>query len=900
MKIRSTKSKHNGLLIAPVLAIGTLLLSPMTLAITPEEGRTNFIWQGFQGGPTHKGHIPVSLTVDNSPTKVSGWPMRALLTHPMANGSPYVSYHADLGDVSASTYVQFHQMLNQPTVVDDAVVLTNRGYLTPFTITHIDRITNHLTSFDYLDKETTYVSDANGDFLEPRFCTQSQSQVVYKDDIAYLATNYYELSSDDRLCDPTVDTPDAQFTHLRAHPIRPDKTPAGGQGLELNVQEGTKLAIKAHHKDQFLSPTLEGSTVYSQGGGLTSTRDHTGVFSIANSGSSAEVSITNNWASVNSDGYIKVAPNSLWSPAVNGEKVITFLNGTSSDDYRNNIPTLTEIDRTTGSVIKTQQLDSIDFMPTQETSFNVFNMATAPVLADDDTLVVINNGNLIFFDVSSNQFTAAPTPINGGFYGQPVVANDVIYVLSRDQAACPGYASCMRAISVTSKSPVKDAANQNWVWLPPSTMENLEFPFVATNSHVFVSSDSGNTFGVNAAQTINNASRLDMTYPLNGKLALAYDTLFIAHSADDLEAGLYSDLKLRRPIIGQNQVLALNTALGTAWTNHDADITTFTDEVKNNNASVIVALQFPLDETQVADLDVDLEIISPALATTIEIDQVITYEVTITNRGQLDASNVQASAVIPLATKLQQNFTGPVSCTSSGITGSLLTCDVDGNPESAELNTLASGDSVSFTFDVVPKVISAINMTVAADGSELNPDSPSSSNDDNSATVSIQSIAASPSSHDLSLSISPVGATTIDKDRTLTYQLTVSNAASAATALDVRLSYALLDLSVETLFDRGNCTSTSCTIDRLDAGASQSFTIKTKGIGPGQGGIQGSVASTRQETTDTDLTNNQASFNGTNVSNKITVESADQLPRAGGSWSWLLLLGSALLFRLRK
>lgn len=894
-------SRLQQLLLSAPLVMATFALSPLTYAITPEEGRQTYIWQGFQGGADHKGYNPVSLIVDDTPDKVEGWPMQALVTHSINTGSSYSFFHANGADISTAVHLQFHQKLNQPTVTESAVILTNQGYVTPFTVSHIDRDTNVFSYFDYLDSETSYIVDGNGDFLDDIYCTQSQSQAVYKDDVAYIATNYYELSSEDRLCDPTIDVPDNQFTHLRAHPIRPDKRPSGGEGLELVNQAATRLAIPAHHKDQFLSPALAGSEVFSQGGGFTSTRDHTGVYSISNTGSSAEVNITNNWSNANDRGYVTVAPNSYWSPVVTSTKILTFLNGTEDADYRNNIPTLTEIDRATGEVVSTriQQVTSIDFAPTQESSFNVFNMATAPVAADDNTIVVINNGNLIIFDINSPNYSA-PQPINGDFYGQPVVAGDVIYALSRNQATCPGYQSCVRAFSVTAASPIKDSANDDWVWLPPSTTENLDFPFVGTDSHVFISSDSGSTYGVNASRAVPNANRLEMTYPLNGALAFSYDTLFIAHNADDVTATTYPDLRFARPFIPTSEVAALNTTLQTAWNSHNTDRAAFAAAVKSNNASVLAALTFPLDGTQVADLDVNLSIIAPSLnPATVEVEQALTYQVTITNNGALAATNVIAEAVIPGAVNLDETgYTGPVQCS---LALSTMTCEVDGSPTS-DSNSLLSGESATFTFNVIPKLRSQIEMTVEADGTELNPDDPTIDTDDNSVMRAVESVAASPSNHDLSLAITS-NEYVVGRGKNITYMITATNLAElstspgtpSATALDVRIDFEVNDTTIEEVFSAGNCSLTNCEIARLDAGATQTFEIVTRTIGAGQGGLNARVESSRDELTDVAMTNNSANFGDTQVSNLQTAETAEELPKASGSLNLAMLLASLIL-----
>ena len=124
-----------------------------------------------------------------------------------------------------------------------------------------------------------------------------------------------------------------------------------------------------------------------------------------------------------------------------------------------------------------------------------------------------------------------------------------------------------------------------------------------------------------------------MTYPLNGKLAFSYDTLFIAYSAPDITPTVRADLLLARPAIDNSLTAALNSALQTAWNNHDTDRAAFATAVKSNRASVVAALQFPLDGSQTADLDVDLAITSPVPSTTVEVDQIVTYQVTITNRG---------------------------------------------------------------------------------------------------------------------------------------------------------------------------------------------------------------------------------------------------------------------------
>ena len=903
MKLKLNPLMKHISLAAPALALGLIAFSPAQ-AVTPEEGKANYIWQGFQGGASHTGHIPVSIVVDNSPTKVEGWPMYAYTSNSFSSTSEYSIMHADGAglDISAIPYLVFHQKLNQPTVVEDAVIVTNRGYLTPFYVTHIDRDTNAATMFDYLSEETDYTSDDAGDYLADEYCTQSQSQAVYVDDVAYLTTNYYKLSSEDRLCDPYIDIPTDQLTHLRAHAIRPDKTSSGGQGLEISVGSNTMMAIEAHHKDQFLSPVYYDGSIYSQGGGLTSSRDHSGVYSVTNTGTTSSVSLTNNWSSLNDEGYVKVAPNSLWAPAVNASQVITFLNGTTSDDYDDNIPTLTQINRTAGTTTQ-QQIDSFNFIATQETSFNVFNMATSPVLADENTLVTINNGNLLFFDVSQNTYIAAPTIVNGGFYGQPVVAGDVVYALSKNAGFCASSASCVRAISVTSKAPLKDSNGNDWVWLPPTSTEMLSFPFVATNSHIFLSSDADNTYGVDTSTSILNSARLDMTYPLGGELAFSYDTLYIAHSAADNSLSLsanYPDLKLSRPLMNAGAVSTLNSNLASTWATHNSDITGFTNTVKNNEASVVVALKFPIDTNFAADLDVDLAVTAPsANATTAEVDQIITYQATVTNNGVLDATNVTATAIIPGAVQfVEGSVTGDVSCSLSG---SLLTCLVDGDTADAESNTLAVSDSVPFSFSVIPQVESVITMTVNVDGSELNPDSDASSDDDNSATVEMLSTPASPSSHDISVTVTPTTDYTVDLDRLITYEMTVTNAESSVnTAIDVRLSYAVANSEVETIADFGNCTSSNCTISRLDPGASQTFTIKTRTIGAGQGGITASATSTRAEATDTNTANNSASFTNTQVTDILSTEDPTELPKASGSWDWLLSLGLGSLLFSRK
>jgi hypothetical protein len=89
MKYKSIPFIAKACFTTPILAIGSLLLSPISIAITPEKALSEYIWQGFQGGPEHKGHIPVSIIVDNSPTAVSNWTMEAILSNPINSGSTY-------------------------------------------------------------------------------------------------------------------------------------------------------------------------------------------------------------------------------------------------------------------------------------------------------------------------------------------------------------------------------------------------------------------------------------------------------------------------------------------------------------------------------------------------------------------------------------------------------------------------------------------------------------------------------------------------------------------------------------------------------------------------------------------------------------------------------------------
>jgi outer membrane protein assembly factor BamB len=197
--------------------------------------------------------------------------------------------------------------------------------------------------------------------------------------------------------------------------------------------------------------------------------------------------------------HVDLNPYEQWTPAVNEDHVIAY---TGYFD-----PQLTVIHRSAGETWEAGEVDFFISDPNFE--FGPFSMDLAPVLGSQNNVIVIQGGRLIIFDLENPDNSDNPLQIQGGFSGQPSLANGIIYAV---------YEGELHALNESDGSFIEE-----WKpWQPPDD-ERIDAPMIVTDNLIFVSTAS-TTYAIDLEK-----QKEEWSYSAGGHLAISDDgVLFIA------------------------------------------------------------------------------------------------------------------------------------------------------------------------------------------------------------------------------------------------------------------------------------------------------------------------------------------------------------------------------------
>ncbi|MBL4869032.1 MAG: DUF11 domain-containing protein, partial [Pseudomonadales bacterium] len=641
-------------------------------------------------------------------------------------------------------------------------------------------------------------------------------------------------------------------TYLRSIPYALYKSPGGVLSRRTLWSSSGKTSIGANQNDQFLAPVMYDNTVYHAGGGTTDLANEAGVYAFKDT-SSAIIELTtiaNQWPTAGGgDGYVNLAPNTMWSPAVNGNVVVTYTASLAQDSFEEtSLAELNVIDRSTGEVTSTITLGSLEYVP--PISGAIASLYAAPVLVDSDTVLVINNGHLINIGLSSKDVNWA---IDDEFYGQPAVGKGVIYALTESDASCgAANATCLIARSTSGGNPLEDSAQDEWRWVAPSSA-TIYSPFVVTDSHAFVSTSDGNTYAINLSTGKSNSDRIDGTYNSVGALSFAFRTLYIAGS-------FYTGWSYR-PIVEMNNSAAVVDA----------------------EKSFIRAIQFDLDTSIAADMGVTIT----SDVDTVRIEENITYTVTVTNNGGISVGSATLTGLLPASLSVVTLSDG---CTESN---QQISCSLGG---------LASSASTIVTIVATPTAISSLNFTVEAGSEKID-----NADGNDEATDVAESIAALETSHDLASTIT-ASSSNVEVGDSVSYTITITNSGTdrAASVLATMTLSAGTVTSLSASVGSCSITTITCELDAITASASVTITLVMTVSAEGTLSTTATASSSSSSATDSNSSNNGSahslSVSASSTTTTTTTTTTSLLPDGGGSGGSLglmifCMLSGLILFR---
>jgi uncharacterized repeat protein (TIGR01451 family) len=254
----------------------------------------------------------------------------------------------------------------------------------------------------------------------------------------------------------------------------------------------------------------------------------------------------------------------------------------------------------------------------------------------------------------------------------------------------------------------------------------------------------------------------------------------------------------------------------------------------NNSASVTVdavAAQQPM-----ADLSLALS----AAPNPVTVGQTLTYTLNVSNAGPSTATGTVLSDSLPTGTTFVSAQPSQGGC--SGTT--VLTCS---------LGTLAIGGNASVVILVIPNTPGSLTDTASVTSSVADPNA-----GNNSASVTVDAVAAQQPMADLSLSLS-AAPNPVTVGQTLTYTLTVSNAGtSTATGTVLSDSLPAGTTFVSAQPSQGGCSGTTtltCSLGTLAVGGNASVVIQ---VIPNAAGSLADIASVTSSVGDPDTSNNSA------------------------------------------
>jgi len=182
-----------------------------------------------------------------------------------------------------------------------------------------------------------------------------------------------------------------------------------------------------------------------------------------------------------------------WTPGVSGDLAYAYVGSYA--------PGLYVLDRHTGA----QRI----FIPDPHFSWNGWSMDLAPLVLENGDVVAIHDHRMLRFGLTARSLAWERT---SSFAGQPSYAHGVLYA-----------ADGARVVAVDATS-----GAELWSWTPPSGTPRT--PFIVSDSHLFVSTDST----VYAVDLLTQDA--SWSYPAGGSLALEAGNLYIARSNGTLVA----------------------------------------------------------------------------------------------------------------------------------------------------------------------------------------------------------------------------------------------------------------------------------------------------------------------------------------------------------------------------
>ena len=212
-------------------------------------------------------------------------------------------------------------------------------------------------------------------------------------------------------------------------------------------------------------------------------------------------------------------------------------------------------------------------------------------------------------------------------------------------------------------------------------------------------------------------------------------------------------------------VIPLVLAGGTTITNTARVSSALSDpDGRNNRASQDTMITTPVEA--------DLSVTQSDSRDPVDVEDPLTYTITVVNHGPSDATGVVLTDVLPEHVTLQSAYTGDIQ---SGQTGDACTKVL--RTVTCDLGALISGDSAAVTITVIPQVAAGdTTITNTANVTSALSD-PDVSNNSASQTTFVNAIADLSLTHTASLDLAPAGGT-------LTYELNVTNN-GPSNALDV-------------------------------------------------------------------------------------------------------------------
>jgi uncharacterized repeat protein (TIGR01451 family) len=540
-------------------------MASFALAKSAEQARVDNPWSTYQGGSGHTGYVPVSL--DFSSGAVLQWDM-GFFVGPLPGNSAITLWHDNTLTDDGETRYFFEPALNQISVVEGKLFLSNRGFKLPHTFWIVDeekevveafydyRFDTHLNFNDrtYWPATTLRPDDEN---YVPPVCPNSQSQPAVFNNGIFINTNAWRYESP-LLCG-SHSGPITRFAHLRQFPFIWTKLEDGHEASGGPIIDALMHPIEANEFDMFLAPTPYSSgsseeeihSIYSMGGGQAKERKNSGIYAF-----SADKDIaTNLWAG-NTE-FASVAANDLWTPAVNEDYVVAYTAIKHPDEVSYTLPggRFWVFDRETGSELFI--VEDLDYVA--EDSVRPFHMNRAPALFENYVVEVGHKqvqgaakGRLLAIDLSKldedtrrNGFEFEIEKLTGsGFSGQVSISPNTVDSANGAIVYAVANGGLEAFYLESNGSAVRDSDDNPWVWMPAG--EVIVPPFIITDTHAIVKtalaadlSDTVNVYAVDLSLTeMSSAARISHRFLDGGggaitgdvHLSVNFDRLYIARS----------------------------------------------------------------------------------------------------------------------------------------------------------------------------------------------------------------------------------------------------------------------------------------------------------------------------------------------------------------------------------